>query len=233
VVPPIVASGVGPLMVEYIDMVTMAGITANAGIDLGIPETSAGAALWPIWSSSSRTITPSGSRRTPRRWPSCSSSSGALDVYVLPDQAGAQLIRAREGRSGRRRPTGPTTSWTSWCPGPRSPASWPRRPSLADTHATLVTGCGHVGDGNVHLSVWQSDPESGPRSCAPSLRVGMELGGAISGEHGIGTAKKRPFQAELEDPDQDRSHATHQRCLRPARHSQPGTTLRPMTVVDP
>ncbi len=37
-VPPIVASGVDPLLVEYIDLVTMAGITAAAGIDLGIPD---------------------------------------------------------------------------------------------------------------------------------------------------------------------------------------------------
>ena len=28
----------GPLLVEYIDLVSMAGITANAGIDLGIPD---------------------------------------------------------------------------------------------------------------------------------------------------------------------------------------------------
>ena len=37
-VAPVVASGVGPLLVEYIDMISMAGITANAGIDLGIPD---------------------------------------------------------------------------------------------------------------------------------------------------------------------------------------------------
>src|SRR5664280_1518207 len=37
-VPPIVVSGIGPLMVEYIDLLSMAGITGNAGIDLGIPE---------------------------------------------------------------------------------------------------------------------------------------------------------------------------------------------------
>ena len=44
-VPPVVASGVGPLLVEYIDMISMAGITANAGIDLGIPEDVRNAAL--------------------------------------------------------------------------------------------------------------------------------------------------------------------------------------------
>ena len=47
-VPPIVASGVGPLLVEYIDLVSMAGITANAGIDLGIPA-AIKEGRWPIW----------------------------------------------------------------------------------------------------------------------------------------------------------------------------------------
>ena len=44
-VPPVVASGIGPLLVEYIDMISMAGITANAGIDLGIPDAVREAAL--------------------------------------------------------------------------------------------------------------------------------------------------------------------------------------------
>ncbi len=37
-VPRIVASGIGPLILEYVDMITMAAITANVGLDLGIPE---------------------------------------------------------------------------------------------------------------------------------------------------------------------------------------------------
>ena len=37
-VPPIVASGAAPLILEYIDMLTMAAITANVGLDLGIPK---------------------------------------------------------------------------------------------------------------------------------------------------------------------------------------------------
>src|ERR671919_1232131 len=36
-VPKIVASGVGPLILEYIDMLTMAAATAHVGLDLGIP----------------------------------------------------------------------------------------------------------------------------------------------------------------------------------------------------
>src|SRR4029450_11810884 len=37
-VPRILASGVGPLILEYIDMLTMAAATAHVGLDLGIPE---------------------------------------------------------------------------------------------------------------------------------------------------------------------------------------------------
>ena len=70
---------------------------------------------------------------------------------------------------------------------------------VANSHATLVTGCGHVGDGNVHLSVFQGDPEKRAEVLRAIFRAGMDLGGAISGEHGIGTEKKKYFQ-ELEDP---------------------------------
>jgi glycolate oxidase len=70
---------------------------------------------------------------------------------------------------------------------------------VADRHGTLVTGCGHVGDGNVHLSVFQPDAERRAEVMRAIFRAGMDLGGAISGEHGIGTEKKKYFQ-ELEDP---------------------------------
>src|SRR5215211_7377951 len=36
-VPRIVASGIGPLILEYIDNVTMGAITGNVGLDLGVP----------------------------------------------------------------------------------------------------------------------------------------------------------------------------------------------------
>ena len=37
-VPPIVASGIGPLMIEYLDQVTMAAIVEAQRLDLGIPQ---------------------------------------------------------------------------------------------------------------------------------------------------------------------------------------------------
>src|SRR5271168_4095287 len=44
-VPQIVSSGVDPSILEYIDVLAMAGITASAGLDLGIPDEIKAAAL--------------------------------------------------------------------------------------------------------------------------------------------------------------------------------------------
>jgi glycolate oxidase len=63
----------------------------------------------------------------------------------------------------------------------------------------MVVGCGHAGDGNVHLSVFQSDPERLEQVLRRVFIAGAALGGAVSGEHGIGTDKRSHFLA-LEDP---------------------------------
>ncbi len=70
---------------------------------------------------------------------------------------------------------------------------------LAAARGALVVGCGHAGDGNVHLSVFQKDATVRHDLIRDIFSAGMELGGAISGEHGIGTEKKS-YVAELENP---------------------------------
>ena len=54
-------------------------------------------------------------------------------------------------------------------------------------------------DGNVHMGVFQKDPEIRSELMRSLFRAGMDLGGAISGEHGLGTEKRKYF-VELEDP---------------------------------
>jgi glycolate oxidase len=51
----------------------------------------------------------------------------------------------------------------------------------------------------VHLSVFQSDPERLEQVLRSVFAAGAALGGAVSGEHGIGTDKRGHFLA-LEDP---------------------------------
>jgi glycolate oxidase len=70
---------------------------------------------------------------------------------------------------------------------------------LAQEHGALVTGCGHIGDGNVHITVFQPDDEQRHALMTTSFELALAAGGAISGEHGIGTAKM-PYFVEMEDP---------------------------------
>jgi glycolate oxidase len=51
----------------------------------------------------------------------------------------------------------------------------------------------------VHLSVFQPDPVRRGHLIQDLFAAGLALGGAISGEHGIGIGKKK-YVAALEDP---------------------------------
>jgi glycolate oxidase len=197
-VPPVVASGVGPLLVEYIDMISMAGITANAGIDLGIPDDVRNRALAYL------VIVLEGhhASRVEEDTESVAvllADLGALDVYVLPDHAGHELIVAREHAFWASKAAGADDIVDAVVPRASIPIFLAEVGDLATAAGSLVVGCGHAGDGNVHLSVFQPDPTVRRQLVHDILAAGVALGGAVSGEHGIGTAKLESF-ADLEDP---------------------------------
>jgi glycolate oxidase len=197
-VPRIVASGASPLILEYIDMLTMAAITASAGLDLGIPkdvQDAAAAYLVVVLESGSE----SRLEEDVAALAGLLVGLGAMEIYVLPPQAASQLISAREKAFFVAKAHGADDIIDVVVPRAAIPSFLSAAAEIAQTHATLVTGCGHVGDGNVHLSVFQPDADRRSEVLRAIFRAGMERGGAISGEHGIGTAKKQYFQ-ELEDP---------------------------------
>jgi glycolate oxidase len=70
---------------------------------------------------------------------------------------------------------------------------------IATAHGAWVAGCGHAGDGNVHMAVFQKDDDKRHQVMTELFRAGMDLGGAISGEHGLGQTKRQYF-LDLEDP---------------------------------
>jgi glycolate oxidase len=197
-VPRIVTSGAGPLILEYIDMLTMSAITANVGLDLGIPkevQETAAAYLVVVLENT----------REDRLEEDIGTLGdllvelGAMEVYVLPGPAAGQLISAREKAFFVAKAAGADDIIDVVVPRAAIPEFLTTAARVAESHGTLVIGCGHVGDGNVHLSVFQPDPDRRTEVLEEIFRAGMDLGGAISGEHGIGTAKKKYFQ-ELEDP---------------------------------
>ncbi len=197
-VPRIVASGVGPMILEYIDMMTMSSITSSAGLDLGIPSEVKDAAL--------AYLVVVVEERTAERLDesigelgTLLDDLGAIDVYVLPPQSGQQLIEAREKSFWVGKAAGANDIVDMVVPRAQIPQYVAAIGELARTYESLVVGCGHAGDGNVHLAVFQPDGEKRHKVLHGIFETGMALGGAISGEHGIGREKKRYF-LELEDP---------------------------------
>jgi glycolate oxidase len=196
-VAPVVRSGIGPRILEYVDSLTMAAITGNVGLDLGIPAEVAARA-------SAYLVVVLESDHDDRldedvaRLGELLSGLGAVDVYVLPPTAGAQLISAREKAFFVAKAAG-ADDIDVVVPRAEIPRYLDRVGALAQEHAALVTGCGHVGDGNVHLSVFQPDPERRHALLGALFGAGIELGGAITGEHGVGTEKKQYFMS-LTDP---------------------------------
>jgi glycolate oxidase len=197
-VPRIVGHGIGPLILEYVDMITMTAITANVGLDLGIPEAVRSEALAYL-------VIVLENTHDARLDDDVASLAellvelGAMDVYVLPPQAATQLISAREKAFFVAKAAGADDIVDLVVPRAAIARYMTAVAAVAQEHGAFITGCGHVGDGNVHLSVFQPDAERRTEVLRAVFRAGMELGGAISGEHGIGKEKKKYFQ-ELEDP---------------------------------
>ena len=197
-VPRIVGSGVGPLMTEYIDLITMAGITEAAGLDLGLPQEIKDTALAYL-------VVALEARREEQLDADTAEVAelvtelGALDVYVLPPAAANQLIEAREKAFWVAKAHGAQDIVDTVVPRASIPSFLAAVADLAQAHEALVIGCGHAGDGNVHLSIFQGDDEVRGRLLEAIFRSALDHGGAISGEHGIGSEKQKYF-LELEDP---------------------------------
>jgi glycolate oxidase len=197
-VPRIVGSGVGPLILEYIDMLTMAAATAHVGLDLGIPSEVRDSALAYLVVALESTHADRLDDDT-QAVATLLAELGALDVYVLPEGAAAQLIDAREKAFWVAKASGADDIIDVVVPRASVPAFMSRVTAIASEHSSWIAGCGHAGDGNVHMAVFQPDPEVRGRVLHALFSEGMALGGAISGEHGLGREKKRYF-LELEDP---------------------------------
>jgi glycolate oxidase len=197
VVPRIVASGVQPMILEYIDRATMKGLLRMSDLSLGIPDDVAAA-------TEAYLVVVLEGRDDERLQVDVAdvaeqlTNADAHDVYVLPVGQGAELLAARERAFWLVKAAGADDLIDMVVPRDKIPAYLAQVQELASLYESRVFGCGHAGDGNVHFSVYQPDESRRTALLRAIFEVGMAMGGAISGEHGIGRSKKQHYQA-LED----------------------------------
>lgn len=86
---------------------------------------------------------------------------------------------------------------------------------------------GHLGDGNLHvnlLAAGETAPAELDRQLMDLFRLAVGLGGTLSGEHGIGLAKREAFLA-LSDPGQLTALRALKQALDPCGIFNPGKVL--------
>ena len=102
--------------------------------------------------------------------------------------------------------------------------------SLQERYGFPVACFGHAGDGNIHVNIMVAEPDSQgvgekmERALDDLFRYVISSGGAITGEHGIGLAKKR-WWPQAVSPESIALHQTVKRALDPAGILNPGKFL--------
>jgi glycolate oxidase len=222
-VPKIVQSGLGPLMLEYIDQLTMNAMTGGLGLELGVPEAVRSKALAYL-------VVVLESAREDRLEEDTQAAAelllelGSIDAYLLPPGAGRALIEAREKTFWLAKGAGADDVVDVVVPRGAIAAFMQRVGEIGREHESMIAGCGHAGDGNVHMAVFQKDAAVRERVLTRLFEAGMALGGAISGEHGLGKEKKKYFQA-LEDPVKIALMRQIKTAFDPEGILNPGTTF--------
>lgn len=198
-VPRIIDTGLAPLILEYIDLVTMAAVESFTGIELGIPtevKESALAYLVVVMENTDDDRLQQDSERLSEQL----FELGAMDVYGLQPSSGTALIEAREKAFWMAKASGANDVIDVVIPRARISEFMNTVSALATEHEAWIAGCGHAGDGNVHMGVFCGDDDKREVLLMDLFASAMRMGGAISGEHGVGRAKKKYFNS-LEDPN--------------------------------
>jgi glycolate oxidase len=154
-------------------------------------------------------------------------SAGATYVAVSDDpEEGELLMGARRMAIPCVERLGTVLIEDISVPIPRIPDLVAAVVAIAERHATAIPVIGHAGDGNFHPLVTfdASDPDATARAKAAFddiMTAALELGGTVTGEHGVGTLKARHLATQL-GPDVMEITRAVKAALDPAGILNPG-----------
>lgn len=195
------ASGAAPSMLELMDGATVAMV--NAYGDFGLPDEAGALLLVQSDAPGASGVAELESFQT------IAEEQGASEVFFSDDPADSELFVA-----ARRAVSPALEKYVSTIGGgeliddvcvPRSRLGefFARLAEIDARHTVEVSTAGHAGDGNMHPSVLfdASDEASvaeAKETFAEIMQLGLDLGGTITGEHGVGYLKRDWLVRELD-----------------------------------
>lgn len=154
--------------------------------------------------------------------------AGATDVVEASDPAEGELLLAarRLALFALERVSGTTMIDDVCVPLTRLAELFEGVDKIAAHHDVTIGVVGHAGDGNMHPTVCfdAADEDEAARAHAAFgavMDLGLELGGTITGEHGVGVLKKEWLAREI-GPVSIRLHRDIKRVLDPQGILNPG-----------
>ncbi|MBZ4321966.1 FAD-binding oxidoreductase [Streptomyces huiliensis] len=183
----IMTRGHAPSLLELMDRTTVRAVNSLTG--MGLPESTAALLLAAF--------------DTPDPGPDLAAvaevctASGATEVVPADDPAESELLlHARRAALPALEALRPATMVDDVCvPRGRLAAFFDGTAAIADRYGLVIGVCAHAGDGNTHPVVCfdpadEDEARRARESFDAIMALGLELGGTITGEHGVGLLKK-------------------------------------------
>ncbi len=155
---------------------------------------------------------------------------GATTAEVSDSEAESrQLLELRRLAYPALERLGATLTEDVCVPRTRLPDMVQRIERAAFRHDVFIATVAHAGDGNLHpLFVFERGPPAVPApvwaAADEIFRAALELGGTLTGEHGVGVIKRRWLAEEL-GPESMAVHHAIKRALDPDGIMNPGKVL--------
>ena len=162
----------------------------------------------------------------------CCVEAGATEVSASDDPEDSEaFLAARRSAAPAVEQRGAVLREDAGVPVPQLPAFLGRIAAIAERYDVEVSVVAHAGDGNVHPNVIFDPTRPGAEEAAHEAffaiaRVAIELGGTITGEHGVGRTKL-PLLAEQLGPDVIELNQRIKAALDPHGLLNPGALIPP------
>ena len=218
-VSDIIAAGIVPSALEMLDHLTI--VAVEPYVHVGLPLDAGAALLIELDGPAA------GMDRRARQIAELCERNGGRDYREAKDDAERALLwKARKGAFGAMgRIANGFYVMDGVVPRSRLPETLRRVGEICHERGLRVANVFHAGDGNLHPNVLfdPDDPDQVARALEASheiLRACVELGGALSGEHGIGNEKREMMGLVFTPADLDTMRAVK-------RAFDPGERLNP------